>query len=153
MNLNFIFQLFFFLFLNDSSRTDSSRFCSKYLTRTTTPTLALSGGAGGLYPIGLKSIQNTPFLALLRPIFALKTKRALPNGIGDENWSRIWCNFDQKKLGFNLAEDFFFGDHLNLDRITVSILVKTFFLETTNIWTQKPTQSDWRPTKIWVKIV
>ena len=33
-----------------------------------------------------------------------------------------------KKLGFNLAEDLsFFGDHLNLNRKTVPILVKTSF--------------------------
>ena len=35
------------------------------------------GGAGAL-PIGLKSMQNTLFSALLRPIFALKTKIAPP---------------------------------------------------------------------------
>ena len=46
------------------------------------------GGAAAPHPIALKSMQNTPFLALLRPIFALKTKIA-PIGIGDENRSRI----------------------------------------------------------------
>ena len=34
------------------------------------------GGATAPHPIALKSMQNTPFLALLRPIFALKTKIA-----------------------------------------------------------------------------
>ena len=35
------------------------------------------GGGGGLEPpIGLKSMQKSPFLGLLRPIFALKIKTA-----------------------------------------------------------------------------
>ena len=86
----------------------------------------------------------------------------------------IWT----RKLGCNLAEDlsfsFFFGDHLNLERKTVSITVKTFFFflrspksgeknrfdfkkdlffEITQTSTEKPTQIDRRPIKIWVKIV
>ena len=52
------------------------------------------GGAGGYSPpIGLKSLQNTPFLALLRSIFALKTKippMVLAMGIGQGS------DFDQK---------------------------------------------------------
>ena len=37
---------------------------------------------------------------------------------------------------------------------TVSILVKTFFfLEITLTWTEKLTQSEWRPIKTWVTIV
>ena len=49
-------------------------------------------GGGAIASIGLKSMQKTPFLALLSPIFALKTKIA-PTGIGDDNWSRIRCDF------------------------------------------------------------
>ena len=51
--------------------------------------VAKSGGGGGWSYgplIGLKSMQNKLFLALFRPIFALKTKIALL-GIGDENRS------------------------------------------------------------------
>ena len=70
---------------------------------------AASGEAGGgaIAPIGLKSMQNTPFWALLRPIFALKTKIAPPVvlamiiGLGSDVISN-------KKLGFSLAEDVFF---------------------------------------------
>ena len=40
--------------------------------------VAKGGRGANLPPIGLKSMQNTPFLALLRPIFALKTKIAPP---------------------------------------------------------------------------
>ena len=42
--------------------------------------VARGGGAGGAIapPIGLRSMQNTPFLALLMPIFPQKTKIAPP---------------------------------------------------------------------------
>ena len=41
--------------------------------------VARGGEAGrAIAPIGLKSMQNTSFVALLRPIFALKTKIAPP---------------------------------------------------------------------------
>ena len=44
-----------------------------------------SVAAGGLSPpIGLKSMQNTTFLVLLRRIFAPKMKIAPPHGIGDQ---------------------------------------------------------------------
>ena len=81
-------------------------------------------------------MQNSPFLALLRPIFALETKIAHPllKSMGDENWSRTKCDLDQKNF-FSLSQElrpffffFFLGDHLKLDRKTVPILVKTFFL-------------------------
>ena len=43
------------------------------------------GSGGARFPsIGLKSMQNTTFLVLLRPIFAPKMKTAPSNGIGDE---------------------------------------------------------------------
>ena len=40
--------------------------------------VALGGAERVIVPIGRKSMQNTPFLALSRPIFALKTKIAPP---------------------------------------------------------------------------
>ena len=67
-------------------------------------------------PIGLKSMQNTTFLTLLRPIFALKTKIA-------PHWHWRWelirdlMWFPPEKLGFSLLEELFsFGDHLKLEK-------------------------------------
>ena len=82
-------------------------------------------------------MQNTAFLALLRLIFALKTKIAPPLELAmriglepDVNLTRktglqsgwgpfFWRSpkFGQKNQP-NLSEDLFFGDHLNLDRKT-----------------------------------
>ena len=54
-------------------------------------------------------MQNTPFLALLRPIFALKTKIANPPllvmAIRIGQRPDVTCT---RKLGCNLTEDFFF---------------------------------------------
>ena len=98
-------------------------------------------------------MQNTPFFALVRPIFALITKIVPPNGIGNENWSRIWCDLDQKNWVSAWLKTFFFlfvfGQK---NRLNLSKDFFIFILEITNIWTQKSTQSDWRPIKIWVKI-
>ena len=73
---------------------------------------SVARGAGGLEPpIGLKSMQNTTFLVLLRPIFAPKMKIAPPKGIGEqscEGLGGIWT----RKL------DFFSGPHLKLVRKT-----------------------------------
>ena len=75
---------------------------------------------GSSTPFGLKSMQNTLFLALLRPIFALKTKIAPPTvlamRVGEEP-----DVISSRKVGFSLDEDLFFGDHLNLNRKTDSI--------------------------------
>ena len=60
------------------------------------------GGGGLKSPIGLKSIKNTTFLMLLRPIVAPKMKTALLWGwraevekdlllIGPEKWSFYFC--------------------------------------------------------------
>ena len=83
------------------------------------------GGRGDIAPpIGLKSMQNTLLLALVRPIFALKTKIA-------SHWLWQWelvkdlMWFRPEKLGFSLAEDLFFGNQLNLDTKTDSIWLKT----------------------------
>ena len=48
------------------------------LKRITDSSIARGEGAIAS-SIGLKSMQNIPFLALLRPIFALKTKIAPPS--------------------------------------------------------------------------
>ena len=73
-------------------------------------------------------MQNTPFLTLLRPIFALKTKAAPLLGVSDKNWSKTKRDWDQKTgLQPGWRPFFFFGDHPNLKRKTVSISVKTFF--------------------------
>ena len=40
---------------------------------------SVAGGQGGIaFPIVMQSVQNTLFLVLLRPIFALKAKIVLP---------------------------------------------------------------------------
>ena len=83
------------------------------------------GGGAWAPPIGLKSMQNTLFLALLRPIFALKTKIANPNGVWHETWSRTWYDMNQKNwVKTFLAKTFFSGVHLNLGFKTDSIWVK-----------------------------
>ena len=40
-------------------------------------------------PTGMQSMQNTTLLALLKPIFVMKTKIATPIGIGNENVSTL----------------------------------------------------------------
>ena len=95
-------------------------------------------------------MQNTPFLALLRPISALKTKIAPPSGIGNDNWSSIRCDFEQnnwvsawlktffpflfflrsRKFGQKKRPNFdgylfFAGDHQYLGTKTNSIRSKT----------------------------
>ena len=121
---------------------------------------AASGGReGGLAPIGLKSMQNTTFLVLLRPIFAPKMKTATPMGLGSrscEGLPVIWTRNVEfffsgshpklvKKTDWISVKTFFlffFGDHLISAGKTVSILVKTFFFwrspdfdrKTASIW-------------------
>ena len=51
-------------------------FCGQAQSQTVA--LPRERGVTAPHPIALKSMQNTPFLALLRPIFALKTKLAPP---------------------------------------------------------------------------
>ena len=46
---------------------------------------------------------------------------------------------------FFLFLSFCFGDHLNLERITVSISAAFFFLEITWIWRKQTSQFQWRP--------
>ena len=59
-------------------------------------------------------MQNTPFLALLRPIFALETKIALTKGMGDEGPNVILT----RKNGFQPV-------------------LRSFFFEIILIWTKK----------------
>ena len=51
-------------------------------------------------PIGLKSMQNTTFLVLLRPIFAPKMKIAPPNGVREQKLGRTCCCLEQKSVVF-----------------------------------------------------
>ena len=44
------------------------------------------GGGRDSPPIGLKSMQNSTFFVVLRPIFAPKVETALPTGLGSRRW-------------------------------------------------------------------
>ena len=80
-----------------------------------------------------------PVFSTFEADFCTKNGNSSPNGIGDEIWSRTLCDIDQKH-SLSARMKAFFGDHLNFDRKTVSILVKTFFFaEITLIWSRKPT--------------
>ena len=101
-------------------------------------------------PIGLKSMQNSTFLVLQRPIFAPKLKTALPpTGLGSRSceglaviWTRIvefFCSGAHPKLvktfffvfsrspnlgrknRLNLGEDLFFWRSPDFDKKTASI--------------------------------
>ena len=48
-------------------------------------------------PTGMQSMQNTTLLALLKPIFALKTKIATPIGIGNENVSTLTLDLKRNR--------------------------------------------------------
>ena len=89
---------------------------------------ASRGGRGrGLYspPIGQQSMQNTMFLALLRPIFVLKSK------IAPSHWH-------------SKVEIVYFDSELEVIWVTkkrFSAWMKTFFfLVSTLIWAEKPSQ-------------
>ena len=72
-------------------------------------------GDARIFPISLNNMQNILFLALLRPIFALNTKIAPLNGIGDESWSRTWCDIDQEKWVLAwMKTSFFLGRSLKI---------------------------------------
>ena len=96
----------------------------------TTSSVAKGAGEGAIAsPIGLKSMQNTPFLALLSPIYALKAKIATPPlvlvlRIGQEP-GVISTKKTGLQSGWRPFSFFFFGDHLHLDGETDSIWVKT----------------------------
>ena len=79
------------LYMSKSSRQKEVRkhLCLIFSSSNKASTISIA--RGGLKPpsIGLKSMQKNVLLALLRLIFALKTKKAPPNGIWDETWSRI----------------------------------------------------------------
>ena len=92
-------------------------------------------------------MQNSMFLAVLRLIFALKTKTAPPNEIG------VRAGEDREMMMTSRSgcqctwRPFFFGDHLILDEEkTLWISAKTFFfLEITWIWTEKLSEFQRRP--------
>ena len=69
-------------------------------------------------PIGMQSVQNTTFLALLRPIFALKAKIAHQK---NWHWQKESVYFHSRfeensisKIVPNLGEDLFFWFGLRL---------------------------------------
>ena len=90
-------------------------------------------------------MQDSTFLVLLRLIFAQKMTTAPPTGLGSrscEGLPVIWTRkveffFLERTLGWSgeviefWLKPFFFGDHQISAGKTVSILVKTFFLEIT----------------------
>ena len=78
--------------------------------------VARGGGAEGYTPIGMQSKQNTTFLALFRPIFAVKAKIA-------SHWHAeyVFLSFDTPSLGEDLFFDLFLG------KKNARNLVKTFF--------------------------
>ena len=94
---------------------------------------SVAGGARAS-PIGPKSMQNSTFLVLLRPISAPKLKTGPPKGVGSrscEGLAVIWTRIvEPSKVGEDL---FFFGDHL--------------------IFNKKSPQSYSRLMKIWVKFL
>ena len=64
---------------------------------------SVARGAGGLEPpIGLKSMQNTTFLVLLGPIFALKMKIAPPQRDWRAEVVKNCCDLDFKTGVFAL---------------------------------------------------
>ena len=85
-------------------------------------------------PIGLKSIQNSTYLVLLRPIFAPKMKTLPPTGLGSRRFKKLLL-FGPEKWSF------FSGAHTKLIR-SDWILVKAFFFwrspdfdrKTASIW-------------------
>ena len=87
--------------------------------RQSTSSVARVGGRGARSPsIGLKSMQNSTFLVLLRPIFAPKMKTAPPKGIWEPKLWRTCRCLDQNSGFFwfwsspKVGEDlFFYGDH------------------------------------------
>ena len=103
------------------------------------------GGPGGTgLPLGVKvsiACQNFRqfyyFWASLPPkIFSMPTKTPLSLPFpffGNQQtfffggYLNFFFFFGQKNC-LNFSEDLFFGDHVNLDRITVSISEKTFLL-------------------------
>ena len=94
-------------------------------------------------------MQNCTFLVLLRPIFGEEMKTAPPKEIGCQNREVDVVTRPEKAIEFPI-----------LAEKSVSISVKTFFLEITWFWAKKafefPTflcDSDSRTMKIRVKVV
>ena len=81
---------------------------------------------GGLEPpIGLKSMQNSTFLVLLRPNFAPKMKTAPPKGFENQSYEEldvVWTRmveFFGSGAYSKSVKTFFFGDHLISARKTL----------------------------------
>ena len=104
------------------------------------------GGGGYSPPIGLKSMQNTTFSALLMPIFALKAKIILPLALAMR--SGQGPEFRPEKLGFSLVEDLFFlsfwrsSKFEQKSRLNLTEDFFLFFLEITKVSQEKPSQPE-----------
>ena len=141
--------------------------------RQSTSSVARGEAVGLDPPIDLKTMQNSTFLVLLRPIFAPKIKTAPPKGFGSRSceklavvWTRIVDFFGSRAHPKSVKT--FFLDHLisagkTLEFLisagkTLWISVKTFSFSFFFFWnhlilTEKPPQSNVRLMKIWVKFV
>ena len=100
---------------NDRDNDDMGPADSVSLVAASSTSVTSSVARGGWAmapPIGLKSIQNSTFLVLLRPIFAPKMKTALPPKdlllFGPEKWSFFF--WSSPKVGQEKAVNF--GEHL-----------------------------------------
>ena len=113
--------------------------CSAYFS-------SVGRGAISLLPIGLKSMQNSTFLVVLRPIFAPKMKTASLTEMGSRSCEGLPVIWTRKV-------EFFSGAHPKLVRRSDWILVKTFFFGDHLILAEKSLQIGSRLMKIWVKFV
>ena len=129
------------------------------------PSSVARGGeeGGATAPLnGLKSMQNSMFLVLLRPIFAPKMKTAPTNGIWELKLWRTWRYLDQNSGGFlfwsspKIREDlffFFFWRSPNFGRKDRLNFGEDLFFWDYLILTEKPPQTNSWLMKIWVKFV
>ena len=104
------------------------------------------------FPIGIQSMQNTTFLALLRPIFALKAKIAPSPPHWFWQKESVYLNLVLKKIRLQISfpawvKTFFpfffvFWSSPNFDHKTVPILNEDFFFFFTKIRTQNCSNSE-----------
>ena len=115
------------------------------------------------FPIGLKSMQNSTFLVLLRPIFAPKIKTAPPTEFGSKSWegfpviwTRIVVFFGSGAHPKSVKTFFLFWRSPDVGRQnSLNCGEDLFFF----LWrggehlilTEKPPQYNSRLMKIWVK--
>ena len=123
MSLFFIIStvFLFFLFVNNSSRIDWSRFCSKYSTQTNIPTLFNSGGVLKEV-LGLEDTFWSPWRWPQRSSSGPRSLQVLENALSSAEDSTI---FWIVKMGH--GHDFFYVILKNARKF-----VKTFFFLTTS---------------------